>query len=295
MGARSVCVCLILVGLAGGTLSYVRHDSSIVTRDGRRVIAADFHVHGAGADGVLSPFGLVILARHRGLGAFAVTNHNQIMLARVTRSIARRLGGPTVLVGEEITGKGFHLIGVGLTKRVDWNQSPVGAIRAIHAQNGVAIAAHPVARYWPSFDASALALLDGTEVLHPIAIDSPTHRSELRSFYERAKADGHRVSAVGSSDYHWRSAPNVCRTFVFVRDESAAAILDALREARTVVYDDLGEPLGDPQLAAELAQVPLPTTPDDSFAAASLADRITRLCALLGIAGLIALRRVRSS
>jgi hypothetical protein len=34
------------------------------------------------------------------------------------------------------------------------------------------MAAHPLAQFWPAYDAQAMRLLDGAEVLQPIAYES---------------------------------------------------------------------------------------------------------------------------
>ena len=291
MNARHVCGCLVVAAVVAGTASYDVRTPQAVVRDGRLVIAADFHMHGAGADGILSPVGLVLMARHRGLGAFAVTNHNQILLARIARWIARVLGGPTVLVGEEITAPGFHLIGMGLTRRVYWNQSAVDAIRDVHAQGGVAIAAHPSVEQWRAFDSAALRALDGTEVEPPAAIASTRAAAEFRSFYERANTNAHHVAAIGSSDGHWKAVSGFLRTLVFARDQSETAILESVRNAKTVVYDNTGHAFGDPELLTMLAAAPIAQPRSDEwFPNAGVFDAITRISGLVGLIGLVVLR-----
>lgn len=291
MNARHVSGYLVVAAIVAGTASYDMRIAQPVKRGASLVIAADFHMHGAGADGILSPVGLLLVARHRGLGALAVTNHNQILLARITRWIARRVGGPTVLVGEEISAPGFHLIGVGLTKRVFWKQSAIDAIRVVHAQGGVAIAAHPFVEQWRAFDSAALRELDGAEVLHPAAIASARAAAEFRSFYERANADRHRVAAIGSSDGHWKAVSRFLRTQVFAGDESEAAILESVRNAKTVVFDTTGRGIGDPQLIAMLAAAPIAQSrSDERFHDATMVDAISRICGLAGLIGLVVLR-----
>jgi hypothetical protein len=196
-----------------------------------------------------------------------------------------------VLVGEEITAPGFHLIGVGLTKRVFWKQSAIDAIRAVHAQGGVAIAAHPFVEQWRAFDSAALRELDGAEVLHPAAIASATAAAEFRSFYERANANTHRVAAIGSSDGHWKAVSRFLRTQVFAEDGSEAAILESVRNAKTVVFDTTGRAIGDPELISMLAAAPIAQPrSDERFQDATVVDAIGRICGLVGLIGLVALR-----
>jgi len=78
----------------------------------------------------------------------------------------------------------------------------------------------------------------------------------MRRFYLRK-----RLTAVGDSDFHSTHYPDCCRTYVFVRENSDAEILQALREGRTVVYDRDHKAYGDPaliRLAAQDGRLPLP-------------------------------------
>ena len=64
------------------------------------------------------------------------------------------------------------------------------------------------------------------------------------------------VAAIGSSDFHGIGRLGMCRTYVFARDDSAGAILDAIRERRTVVYGRNGAAYGDPALVTLAAAYP---------------------------------------
>ena len=46
---------------------------------------------------------------------------------------------------------------------------------------------------------------------------------------------------MGSSDFHGLGRLGLCRTFVFARDTSAEAIIEAIRAQRTVVYGREGK------------------------------------------------------
>jgi PHP-associated len=99
--------------------------------------------------------------------------------------------------------------------------------------------------------------------------------------------------AIGSSDFHGFGRLGMCRTFVFARDASAAAILEAIRAKRTVVYGREGKAYGDPELirlAAADGRLPMAARPDYS---PSLLDRVSQLLGVAGIVWLIALDRRR--
>jgi hypothetical protein len=208
------------------------------------VLAADFHVNSFPLSwATLGPWETVVEAQRRGLDAIAMTGHNNVWVGKVGRWISQLTNGPTILAGEEIVAPKYHLLAVGIEDEVSWRQPAESAIAEIHKQGGAAIAAHPLKKYWPAFDAAAMHRLDGTEVLHPLALSDEDSYRELQEFYRRA-----RVTAIGDSDYHGLGPMGLCRTYVFAKDNSAGAILEAVRAGRTVVYDRDGRAYGEPQL-----------------------------------------------
>src|SRR5260221_489420 len=85
--------------------------------------------------------------------------------------------------------------------------------------------------------------LDGAEVLHRMAFAGPGYAAELREFYRRKP-----MTAIGSSDFHGTWYPGFSRTYVFVREVTERAVLDALRERRTVAIGPDGLSYGDAEL-----------------------------------------------
>ena len=248
---------LLALGMAGGAVLDLAPAPPAWPAAGWRIVQADFHVHSFFGDGTLSPIHLLLEARRRGLDAIAVTNHNQTLVARVTRALSRAIGGPTVLVGEEITAPRWHLIGVGLRDTVSWRQPLETAIDAVHAQGGVAILAHPVHLYRSALTDAARASLDGTEVRHALIDLSPRRRQELEEVFAQVRARHPGAAPIGSSDDHGGGGLGQPRTYVFARDASAEAIVEAIRAGRTVAVWH-GEPYGDPALVSML---PALTTP----------------------------------
>jgi len=266
-----------------------------LTIGGYRVLAADFHTHSSTwSDGALTPFGLVLEAKRQGLDAIAITGHNEVIDAKVGRWFSRLIGGPIVLVGEEIlheplSAPNYHLIAVGISDRVSFQQSAAGAIADIHRQGGVAIAAHPRPEFWEAYDAAAMQALDGAEICHPMIYSMPEVQRELIGFAARA-----RVAAIGSSDFHGIGPMGMCRTFVFARDASEQAIVEAIRAHRTVVYGLPERPFGDPELVRLIhgdTRLREQAVPDWRGDALSWLNRIAGLLAL----GCIAVTTRRSS
>jgi len=108
--------------------------------DGR----ADLHVHSLVSDGGQTPEAIVRAAAGR-LDVVAITDHDEIAGAVRAREFARGHAelGVDVVVGEEISTLNGHLLGLYLTERVPPGLSARDTIRVVHAQGGLAVAAHP--------------------------------------------------------------------------------------------------------------------------------------------------------
>jgi len=218
------------------------------------VLTADFHVHAFPGDGSLAPWMLRREASRAGLDVFAVTNHNMVFTARFAEWMARRSGGPIIIAGQEITNPAYHLIAVGVTRTVNADQPAAAVIRDVHAQGGVAIAAHPMPRFHGYDDDQTVASLDGTEAAHPV--DRVSGQEEFTAFFERARRLKPSIAPIGSSDFHVSPALAVCRTLVFARKATAAGVIDAIRDGRTVAVDQFGHRHGDASLIQRLDAMP---------------------------------------
>jgi hypothetical protein len=277
--ARMVSAGLLLASLAAGTLADRPQSRPPLWIAGYRVLAADFHVHSYPLSAsTLAPWDLVLEARRQSLDAIAITGHNQVEAGLCGRWFARLVGGPTVIAGEEIHAPGYHMIAAGIHSTISWRNTAAQSIAAIHAQGGVAIAAHPVRSSWPAFDPRTIASLDASEIMQPIVYGNNQGARELPEFYQRAP-----LAAIGSSDYHGVGPLGLCRTYVFARDDSEQSILDAIRQRHTVVYDGDGRAWGDPQLIQLAAGRLREREPEPS---GSL-DLFSRAAGLLGLIGIL--------
>ena len=86
---------------------------------------ADLHIHTLASDGTA---GIVEILDHversTGLDVIAITDHERIDAALAARAISRDRGlRAQVVVGEEVTTRGGHLLGLFLTERVKPLQS----------------------------------------------------------------------------------------------------------------------------------------------------------------------------
>jgi hypothetical protein len=285
---------LLVLGLAGGALSDESRTAPPERRGGYVVLAAELHAHTRFSDGVLSPFELVLAARRAGVHALAVTEHNTLWPSRLARWFSERIGGPIVLVGEEVTTRAYHVLALGLREAVAPAANVADVVAEVHRQGGVAIAAHPAAGFWPALDPVATAF-DGIEVVHPAAFRNGARGfrwADMVAFYERAREARPRITAVGTSDYHLFKTLGLCRTLVFAREPTAEGILDALREGRTVVHAPDGRTFGDRALAELVAREPLADVEHEvGYRPRGALDAVSRLFGWLGLLGLVLVRR----
>jgi hypothetical protein len=280
MNARWIFGGLVLASVVAGALAEPRRDRAPLTVGGYRVVAADFHVHvHPWSWAALTPWDAVIEARRQGLDALAITGTNNVWTGKLGRWFSQRMGGPTVIAGQEIHTPRYHMIAAGIHSAVDWRLTAAQAIDEIHRQGGVAIAAHPIAHYWPGWDREAMERLDAAEVLQPIVFMLPEAYPQMREFYARK-----RLTAIGSSDYHGLLPLGFCRTYVFARQNTEQAILEALRAGRTAVYDREGRVFGDAEMI-RLAAGLLPRA--EGLPPATWAARFSGLCGAAGLLGLI--------
>ncbi len=105
---------------------------------------ADLHMHTNASDGWPSPAQLVDHAMRRsGLDAIAITDHDTIEGALRAAEYAAKRTRLHVIVGEEVSSRDGHIVGLFLEKRVKPGMSAAATIHAIHDQEGLAVAAHP--------------------------------------------------------------------------------------------------------------------------------------------------------
>jgi len=150
-------------------------------RGGIALGRADLHVHSHWSDGAQSPETIVLAAARRRLDVLALTDHDEIRGALRAREFvaAHPEIGVEVVVGEEISTLNGHLLGLWLAERVPPGLTALRTIELIHAQGGLAVAAHPfhplrgAARGHRSLGALVPDLpLDGLEVVNNAGVFS---------------------------------------------------------------------------------------------------------------------------
>jgi predicted metal-dependent phosphoesterase TrpH len=175
----------------------------VTARRGR----ADLHIHTLASDGTS---GIIEILEHveRGmdLDVIAITDHERIDAAIAARAIAMDRGMRVeVIVGEEITTRGGHLLGLFLDHRIRPLRSLRSTIAEIHDAGGIAIPAHPLVPFPLCAQGFALRkLLDDDRRYHPDALETFNPTTLGRPWHARVVrfADEFGLARVGNSDAH---------------------------------------------------------------------------------------------
>ena len=181
-------------------------------RDGRRDVTerlrrADLHIHTLASDGTAGIVEILDhVERNTELDVIAITDHERIDAAVAGRAMARDRGlSFEVVVGEEVTTLGGHLLALWIEAPIRPFRSMRSTIAEIHDQGGLAIPAHPLVPYPLCAQGFVLRRLladapryrpDALEAFNPATLGRPWHGRVVRF------ADEHGLARVGSSDAH---------------------------------------------------------------------------------------------
>jgi predicted metal-dependent phosphoesterase TrpH len=206
------------------------HPSGVDLRRGR----ADLHIHTLASDGVSDVAAILEQAVTAGLDVIAITDHERIDAAVAARSMAEQAGLPLeVIVGEEVSTRSGHLVGLFLRQRIRPWQSLRASVARVHEQGGVAIVAHPLVPYPLCASAGSIRRLldDADEAVHPDALEAFNPTTARMRWSRRVPAFAEEVglAAVAASDAHRASA--VGRAFTTFAGTGAADVRVAI-EAR---------------------------------------------------------------
>jgi hypothetical protein len=170
---------------------------------GRPRIDVDLHMHTDHSHDCATPVEVLLAtARERGLGAIAVTDHNEISGALAARERARELEtGVKVIVGEEVkTADQGEVIGLFIEELIPRGMSMEETVTEIHRQGGLVYVPHPFDRMHsvPDYEhlLKVLADVDAIEVFNP--------RVAIGAFNEEAArfAAKYQIVAGAGSDSH---------------------------------------------------------------------------------------------
>ena len=159
---------------------------------------ADLHVHSVWSDGAQHPH-VIVEAASRRANVIAITDHDEIRGALQARAFAAAHPtlGVEVIVGEEISTRNGHLLGLFLEERVPPGLTAEQAIELIHAQRGLAVAAHP----FHPIRGRALGHRPLGRLVPDLALDAieVVNNAGVFSRWYDALADAHDVWYLGSA------------------------------------------------------------------------------------------------
>jgi glycosyltransferase involved in cell wall biosynthesis len=211
-----------------------RHDTTgvpeLATRlRRRRLIDVDLHMHTDHSGDCATPVEVLLdTARRQGLGAIAVTDHNEISGALEAQAKAAEFG-VKVIVGEEVmTATQGEVIGLFLTEKIPRGMSLRETVDEIKRQGGLVYVPHPFDRMHAVPDYEHLLPIiddiDAIEVFNP--------RVAIGSFNDEAErfAAKYRIIAGAGSDSHVAQGLGSVR--IRMRDfDGPDEFLESLREA----------------------------------------------------------------
>jgi len=209
-----------------------RHDArgngAVRKRLGSRdFIHVDLHMHTDHSHDCATPVDVLLeTARAQGLGAIAVTDHNEISGALEARDHANRI---KVIVAEEVkTADQGEVIGLFIEEKIPRGLSLEETLAEIHRQGGLAYVPHPFDRMHsvPDYE----HLLNVIEDIDAIEVFNP--RVAFSAFNEEAArfAAKYRIAAGAGSDSH--VAQSLGSVKIRMRDfHGPEEFLESLRDA----------------------------------------------------------------
>jgi len=207
-----------------------------------RALRLDPHIHTLASDGISDVQAILQVALARGLDGIAITDHERIDAAVAAKAMAEGQGLPLeVIVGEEISTRGGHLIGLFMQARIRPWHSLKRSVAMIHEQGGLAVIAHPLPPYLNCASERAIRglMAEADPIYHPDALEgfNPTTARMRWSHKAPALAEELGIAAVAGSDAH--KASNVGSTVTIFRGRSVDDLRAALA-ARDTAWD--GQP-----------------------------------------------------
>jgi predicted metal-dependent phosphoesterase TrpH len=200
---------------------------------GRPLIEIDLHMHTDHSPDCATPVEVLLeTARDRGLGAIAITDHNEVSGALEARRLAAGMDDLKVIVAEEVmTAEQGEVIGLFLEEKIPRGMSMAETIAAIREQGGLVYVPHPFDRFHSVPDyANLLEIVEEVDVLE---VFNP--RVAISAFNEEAErfARKYRIVPGAGSDSHVAQGLGSVRVRVHDFD-GPAEFLEAMRNADIV-------------------------------------------------------------
>jgi predicted metal-dependent phosphoesterase TrpH/glycosyltransferase involved in cell wall biosynthesis len=198
----------------------------------RHSIHVDLHMHTDHSKDCATPVETLLeTAAQRGLGAIAITDHNEVSGALAAREIADDYGVKVIVAEEVKTAEQGEVIGLFLSERIDRGMTMADTIAEIRRQGGLVYVPHPFDRLHsvPDYE----HLLDIVEEIDILEVFNP--RVALTAFNEEAErfAAKYRIVPGAGSDSH--VAQGLGSVKIRVHDfDGPEEFLEAMRDADIV-------------------------------------------------------------
>jgi glycosyltransferase involved in cell wall biosynthesis len=208
----------------------IEGDAAIAKRLVKRpVIDVDLHMHTDHSHDCATPVEVLLAtARDQGLGAIAVTDHNEVSGAHDARAKAEEFGVKIIVAEEVKTGSQGEVIGLFIEEKIPRGLTLAETVAEIKRQGGLVYVPHPFDRMHAVPDYEHLLTIvedvDLMEVYNP--------RVAIGSFNEEAErfAAKYRILAAAGSDSHVAQGLGSVR--VRMRDfDGPQEFLESLRSA----------------------------------------------------------------
>jgi predicted metal-dependent phosphoesterase TrpH len=195
---------------------------------------ADLHMHTTASDGWPVPSELVDFASATGLDVIAITDHDTIEGALRAADYAASRSKPHVVIGEEVSSRDGHIVGLFLERRIRPGMSAAATVHAIHDQGGLAVAVHP---FWRTQRRTRGGPVHGVGWLaaelefDAIEVENATPGFYVFNQLARRLNMGLGRAEVGGSDAHILDA--VGRAFTEFPGRTPKALRSAIETGRT--------------------------------------------------------------
>ncbi len=201
---------------------------------------ADLHIHSNHSDGLARiPDIMDYVQDHTDLKVISITDHNTIEGARFAHSI-QDMYDFEVVIGEEISSKHGHIIGLFLEEAIPPGLSAVATISAINEQGGVAVIPHPFAnRAFGPFGLKSIGDKLNELAFHALEVyNSSPYLIYANRLAARAFTGGQGVASTGGSDAHVLKA--IGNGYTLFKGSSAVELRESIDRLETRAEADKG-------------------------------------------------------
>jgi hypothetical protein len=207
----------------------------------RPLIEVDLHMHTDHSPDCATPVEVLLeTARDRGLGAIAITDHNEVSGALEARRIAAEMGGIEVIVAEEVkTAEQGEVIGLFIEEKIPRGMTLQETIAEIRRQGGLVYVPHPFDRMHavPDYEhlLDVVSDIDAMEVFNPRVAFSAFNEEAARfaakyRIVAGAGSDSHVVQGLGSVKIRMRDFDGPEEFLESLRDA------DIVRKRQSLLY-----------------------------------------------------------